>query len=279
MVDQLGLSDSFVFTGAVPPETVPAYLSAMDVFMIARPPMLLNELAVPLKLLEAMAMQLAVIGIDLPALREVIVDGVTGIIADADAASLARATSRLIEDATYPAHVGESCQRGGCGQVLVGSRGSSAAAHIREYLPKMKILMIAPVDPFPPNNGGLVRIVELFRGLSRYHDVVLVYPNGRGATGSSKAYVHGGSTIAVPSVSSRPRRLSALISSWPYHAKLYYSQELDLAVSRLLNSEDFSLCYCHFVYSLPYVQASIVPVVLDQQNVDREYWLQRCSPI
>lgn len=111
LVEKFGLSDSFIFTGSVDPSLAPRYLAAMDIFMLARPRMLLNELAIPLKLLEAMAMELAVIVTDLPALTEVVTDNVNGVVANPDTTSIAMATERLVRNESLRHRLGEMARK------------------------------------------------------------------------------------------------------------------------------------------------------------------------
>lgn len=141
----------------------------------------------------------------------------------------------------------------------------------------MKILMISPVDLFPANNGALVRIAQLFRGLSRFHDTTLVYPvpeteNQQVLTDLPKGY----SPVRVK-LPSQLHRLVAVASQWPYHVRYYYLMKLAESVEYLLSREDFSLVYCHFIYTLPYLEKAEQPIVLDQHNVDREYWYRKVT--
>lgn len=111
LVHVMGLDHVFTFTGSVPPEQVPQYLDAMDIFVLARPRMLLNELAVPLKLLEAMAMQKAVVVTDLPALTEVVTDRVTGMVSGTEISSIASVISALVDNADLRRTLGMAARR------------------------------------------------------------------------------------------------------------------------------------------------------------------------
>jgi len=97
---ELGVNDRFVFTGLVPPEEVPRYMRAMDIFLLARPPDLLkNQLATPLKLLEAMAAGSAVVITPVQGLTEVVRDRETGLVAhDGSTEAIARAVVEIAID-------------------------------------------------------------------------------------------------------------------------------------------------------------------------------------
>ena len=82
--DQLGLSDKAVIAGPVPHDSVAQFYDLIDIFVVSRPNSRVTSLVTPLKPFEAMAMKKAVIGSKLPALEEIIDDGKTGLLYDAD---------------------------------------------------------------------------------------------------------------------------------------------------------------------------------------------------
>ena len=82
--DQLGLSDKAVIAGPVPHDSVAQFYDLIDIFVVSRPNSRVTRLVTPLKPFEAMAMKKAVIGSKLPALEEIIDDGMTGLLYDAD---------------------------------------------------------------------------------------------------------------------------------------------------------------------------------------------------
>jgi glycosyltransferase involved in cell wall biosynthesis len=80
IIDGLLIADKVTLTGRVPPTEVPHYFEAIDVFVIARPSTISTQTAVPLKLLEAMAMAKAIIATDVRGLSEVVNDRVNGLL-------------------------------------------------------------------------------------------------------------------------------------------------------------------------------------------------------
>ncbi len=99
LAEDLGIGDRAIFTGQVPHDEVHFYYELIDIFVISRPASRVAKLVTPLKPLEAMAMEKALVVSDLPALRELVEDGRTGLIYRAeDAADLADKCGRLIED-------------------------------------------------------------------------------------------------------------------------------------------------------------------------------------
>ncbi len=88
-----------IFAGKVPHQQVKAYYSVMDVLVYPRVRARLNELTTPLKPLEAMAMQRAVIGSRVGGLRELIRDGETGLLVEPEnVAALTQGLLQLVVD-------------------------------------------------------------------------------------------------------------------------------------------------------------------------------------
>jgi PEP-CTERM/exosortase A-associated glycosyltransferase len=94
-----GLTDRILHPGHVPAEEVERLYSVMDVLAYPRHSLRVTELVTPLKPLEAMAMEKAVIGSDVGGIRELIQDGVTGLLhRSGDVGDLAAKIERLAGD-------------------------------------------------------------------------------------------------------------------------------------------------------------------------------------
>jgi glycosyltransferase involved in cell wall biosynthesis len=93
------LDDQVHFLGPRPPGEVSEHLALADVVALPRKPFRVCEIVSPLKPFEAMAMAKPVILSDLPVSREIVTDGVTGLLcAPADPTDLARVLERLFHD-------------------------------------------------------------------------------------------------------------------------------------------------------------------------------------
>jgi glycosyltransferase involved in cell wall biosynthesis len=79
LASELGLGDRARFAGRVAPEEIRRWYEAIDIFAVTRPDAPVTRLVPPLKPVEAMAAGRAVIVSDLPALRELIEPGRTGL--------------------------------------------------------------------------------------------------------------------------------------------------------------------------------------------------------
>jgi PEP-CTERM/exosortase A-associated glycosyltransferase len=77
------LEEIVIFVGRVPHEEIQDYYSIMDIMVYPRISKRITELVTPLKPLEAMAMEKAVVASDVGGLKELIRDGVTGLLYEA----------------------------------------------------------------------------------------------------------------------------------------------------------------------------------------------------
>ena len=106
---ETGLGDRLIMPGRVPHEEVAAYYSLIDIAPFPRKPQPVTEMVSPMKPLEALAMEKAVVVSSVAALTEMIADGETGLIfAKGDVASLAEVLDRLIGDRGLRARLGRN---------------------------------------------------------------------------------------------------------------------------------------------------------------------------
>jgi PEP-CTERM/exosortase A-associated glycosyltransferase len=95
---RLGLSEQVVFTGKVPFAEVEHYYALIDVLVYPRKSLRLTETVTPLKPLEAMAQRKVFVASDVGGHREMIEDGVTGLLFQVDNQdALAAAVQRMMD--------------------------------------------------------------------------------------------------------------------------------------------------------------------------------------
>lgn len=94
-----GLGDWLILPGRVPHDQVEAWYSLIDIAPFPRKPVAVTELVTPLKPLEAMAMEKAVVMSSVAAMAEMVEDGVTGLVFEKGSPSaLASVLARVLED-------------------------------------------------------------------------------------------------------------------------------------------------------------------------------------
>jgi 1,2-diacylglycerol 3-alpha-glucosyltransferase len=103
---QLSLNQRVRFTGFIPYEKVPSYLSMCDAFVTAS----VTEVH-PLSVIEGMASGLPVIGIDSPGVGDTIEDGKTGFLTTQDLASFTAKLTRLCLDASLRKQMGDAARQ------------------------------------------------------------------------------------------------------------------------------------------------------------------------
>jgi glycosyltransferase involved in cell wall biosynthesis len=106
-----GLEQRIVLTGAVSVEQAANYLNLMDIFIIPRPKMLETETAIPLKLLEAMALGKPIVATKVGGMLEVLQDNVNGLVVEPQTAALVNAIQKLINEPTLRKRLGKNARQ------------------------------------------------------------------------------------------------------------------------------------------------------------------------
>jgi glycosyltransferase involved in cell wall biosynthesis len=126
-----GISDRVILTGRVPRNVAHLYHQALDVFVVPRDDLDVTRSVTPLKPVEAMASARPVVASDLPALRETVLDGVTGkLFAAGDWRALAEQLRLYLENQNLRESHGWAGR-----QAVLASRtwGKNAEAYIAAY--------------------------------------------------------------------------------------------------------------------------------------------------
>ncbi|MBN2474414.1 MAG: glycosyltransferase, exosortase A system-associated [Pirellulales bacterium] len=111
LIGQLDVADRVQFVGRVPHSEIGRYYSILDILVYPRKSTRNTEMVTPLKPLEAMAMQKAVLGSDVGGISELIAEG-TGLRYRAgDPADLARKCLELIDQPQRRRSLGQSARR------------------------------------------------------------------------------------------------------------------------------------------------------------------------
>lgn len=104
-----GIADKLIMPGRIPHEQVAAYYSLIDICPFPRKPWPVCEMVSPMKPLEALAMEKAVVVSSVRALAEMVQDGVTGVVFEkGDTGSLADAIEGLLQAPARRAALGRA---------------------------------------------------------------------------------------------------------------------------------------------------------------------------
>ena len=109
LATELGITNRVIFPGRVPRSVAHLWHQAMDVFVVPRKDLPVTRAVTPLKPVEASASARPIAVSDLPALRELVEDGVTGVVfAPENPASLAGALDCLMIDGNLRQRLGRA---------------------------------------------------------------------------------------------------------------------------------------------------------------------------
>ena len=132
----LGLEERIIMPGRVPHHQVKGVYAMMDIMIYPRYSVRLTELVTPLKPLEAMAMEKAVIASDIGGHRELVKHDTTGILFPAgDANALAKAITSLINDKAKMNSLGKA----GRSYVLANKTWEKTTSVYKQIYEKIKI--------------------------------------------------------------------------------------------------------------------------------------------
>lgn len=129
MIKDLDVADRVILKGKLPPDVTVSYYQQADI--LAMPSCVRNQDAdgIPTVLIEAMAMEIPVVGTRVSGIPELVLDGETGLlIAPDDAAALAAALARLLQDQ----NLARRLARAGRDLVVSQFNGENSARQLRD---------------------------------------------------------------------------------------------------------------------------------------------------
>jgi glycosyltransferase involved in cell wall biosynthesis len=152
-----------------------------------------------------------------------------------------------------------------------------------ERLVLLRILMISPAYPFPPDNGAKRRILAAASYLAQVHDMTLVsiresnsaiVPPSQELKGLWQEFF-----INQPSKKKLPIAIKAAFSTHSYSQFKYWNRNLLGAVGRMISTQSFDCIWVHFLFMTIYLErffsenSSIQKLkrpifLLDEHNVD-----------
>lgn len=107
--ERLGIAHLCTIPGRVPRETARLWHASLDVFVVPRKDLEVTRKVTPLKPVEASAVARPVVASDLPALRELVTDGINGLLSEPEnPEALAATIRRLLTDHELAERLGEN---------------------------------------------------------------------------------------------------------------------------------------------------------------------------
>jgi sugar transferase (PEP-CTERM/EpsH1 system associated) len=125
----------------------------------------------------------------------------------------------------------------------------------------MKILIVSPWYPWPPFDGGRIRVLETLRYLSRHHQVTLlasVMSAAEADDGSrlKEICAHVETSVLAPGAWPVARRLAnGLLHRMPAVQSFYHDPRLAERLRRLTSQRSYDVIQIEFSYAAPYVRA------------------------
>lgn len=111
LTKNLRLEDRVIFTGKVPHKDILRYYSLMDVLVYPRQKKRITEMVTPIKPLEAMALEKAVIGSDVGGIKELISDGKNGLLFESgNVLDLSKTILKLLMNKSLKVELGKNAR-------------------------------------------------------------------------------------------------------------------------------------------------------------------------
>jgi len=143
----------------------------------------------------------------------------------------------------------------------------------------MRVLMLAPLVPWPLDMGSKIRIYHGLRELSVHHDVTLACLGQESDSSLDLSALEGTASrlqvVPARSASRRQAAAESLLSLRPYRVAKFHSPELQHQLSRLLSEASYDLIWIHFLNMASHLSTEALNenfVVLDQHNADERMW-------
>ncbi len=153
----------------------------------------------------------------------------------------------------------------------------------------MRILFLSPYVPLPPDFGGALRIYNLLKGLSQFHEVTLLTFGGKDKLdllNASKGLLYMDFHLVKPTWAWRFRRLAqlfALFTKKSFFSLFTKSKEMQNKINEILSSRDFDLIQIEFPIMAGFHFNTNAIKILDEHNIEYDnfyrIWKKTKSPL
>jgi len=137
----------------------------------------------------------------------------------------------------------------------------------------MKILQISPYCPYPPSFGGALRIYNLLKQMLRHNEVTLVFPGWEEDAENLRTHFKGRLRVIrvdrnLARVFRRTSQIVSLFTSKSFTYRLGRIRELQSALDREFDANDYNLVQTEFPHMATYRLPSGVVRILDSHNIE-----------
>ena len=148
----------------------------------------------------------------------------------------------------------------------------------------MNILFLSITVPFPPNDGGRIRILNLLKQISSKNQISFLALETTPTDSEGIAYLRdlGIDAYLVQQAPNLPplrpnTALRAFIERQPITVARYYFPAFKQKLHSLLAHSDFDLIDHEYLHTAPYRVKSDLPTLLTAHNVDSHIWFRLCQ--
>ena len=148
----------------------------------------------------------------------------------------------------------------------------------------MNILFLSITVPFPPNDGGRIRILNLLKQISSKNQISFLALETTPTDSEGIAYLRdlGIDAHLVQQAPNLPplrpnTALRAFIERQPITVARYYFPAFKQKLHSLLAHSDFDLIDHEYLHTAPYRVKSDLPTLLTAHNVDSHIWFRLCQ--
>ena len=148
----------------------------------------------------------------------------------------------------------------------------------------MKILFLSITIPYPPTDGGRIRVMNLLKQIAKKNDVTLLALETEPTDREGVAYLDrlGVEVELVPHPPCMPplrlrTGIRALLKRKPITVARYDLPAFRQKLHSVLAERSFDLVHYEMLHAAQYVVETDIPSVLSQQNVDSHIWGRLCE--
>lgn len=146
--------------------------------------------------------------------------------------------------------------------------------------------MVTPRIPYPPNDGGAIRMFNILKSLSRNYELdLLTFDEGENEENLEKLRKYCNKTVRIKLPSSKLRNgtcfLKSLFLRWPYVYLRYSSGKMASALKRINDEEEYDFIFFNNLHTAQYCKhVKDTPAIADLHNNDSvimKRWAERQS--